>query len=98
MEISAPLTPRHRTSPGKVMIRILPSTPTIPDRDLFVFDTDTDELVDTVSGIGTLLYGLTASASGKVFVSMTEARNYVNGRAGTGDPKHGLLELKIAHS
>ena len=68
--------------------------PDIPDRDLFVFDTDTDELVDTVSGIGTLLYGLTASASGKVFVSMTEARNYVNGRAGTGDPKHGLLELE----
>ena len=68
--------------------------PDYPDRDLFVFNTDTDEPVDTVSSIGTLLYGLTATDSGKVFISMTEARNYVNGRAGTGMPKHSLLELE----
>jgi len=68
--------------------------PNIPDRDLFVFNTDDDTAVETVSTIGTLLYGITATASGKVFIAMTEARNDANGRAGTGSPKHSLLELE----
>ena len=33
--------------------------PDVPDRDLFVFDTRTDELIETVESLGTLLYGLT---------------------------------------
>ena len=68
--------------------------PNIPDRDLFVFDTDTDQPVETISTIGTLLYGVTATPSGKAFIAMTEARNDANGRAGTGNPKHSLLELE----
>ena len=68
--------------------------PDIPDRDLFVFNTDDDTAVETVSSIGTLLYGITATATGKAFIAMTDARNQVNGRAGTGDPKHSLLELE----
>jgi len=50
-----------------------------PDRDLFVFRTDTDIEVTTVSGIGTLLYGLTVSSTGRVFITQTDARNSVNG-------------------
>jgi YVTN family beta-propeller protein len=57
--------------------------PLLPDRDLFVFDVATDAQVDVVDGIGTLLYGLAVSASGKVFVAQTDARNAENGRAGT---------------
>jgi YVTN family beta-propeller protein len=57
--------------------------PLIPDRDLFVFDTTTDAQVDVVEGVGTLLYGLAVSSSGKVFVAQTDARNAENGRAGT---------------
>ena len=68
--------------------------PNIPDRDLFVFNTDNDELVETVSTIGTLLYGVAATDSGKAFIAMTDARNHVNGRAGTGNPKHSLVELE----
>ncbi|MBM3967942.1 MAG: hypothetical protein FJ308_23245, partial [Planctomycetes bacterium] len=30
----------------------------VPDRDLFVFDTSTDKLVETMSSLGTLLYGV----------------------------------------
>jgi YVTN family beta-propeller protein len=64
----------------------------IPDRDLYVFDTTTDQLVETVSGVGTLLYGLTVDSKGRVFVAQTDARNDVNGRAGTfGD---GLEEME----
>lgn len=66
--------------------------PDVPDRDLFVFDTATDALVTTVDGLGTLLYGLTVDATGRVFVAQTDARNDVNGRAGT--KKHGLAELE----
>ena len=68
--------------------------PNIPDRDLFIFNVDNHEPVETVSTLGTLLYGLTATADGKVFIAMTEARNDANGRAGTGTPKHSLLELE----
>jgi YVTN family beta-propeller protein len=50
-----------------------------PDRDLFVFRTDTDALVTSVSGIGTLEYGLAVSSTGRAFVTQTDARNQVNG-------------------
>lgn len=66
--------------------------PRVPDRDLFVFDTNSDSLIDTVSSVGTLLYGLTVDSSDNVYVAQTEARNEVNGRAGT--LKHTLLELE----
>jgi YVTN family beta-propeller protein len=65
--------------------------PKVPDRDLFVFDVTNDELIETVSGLGTLLYGITADSQGNVFVAQTDARNDVNGRAGT--KKHGLAQL-----
>lgn len=65
--------------------------PDVPDRDLFVFDTATDELLETVEGLGTLLYGISIDAGGRVFLAQTDARNDANGRAGT---KHqGLAEL-----
>ena len=66
--------------------------PDVPDRDLFVFDTATDEPVEVVDGIGTLLYGVAVDATGRVFVAQTDARNDANGRAGT--RKHGLAELE----
>lgn len=66
--------------------------PDVPDLDLFVFDTVTDELVETVSSLGTLLYGLTVDSHGTVFVAQTDARNAVNGRAGT--QKHDLSQLE----
>ena len=50
-----------------------------PDRDLFVFRTDTDAEVAAVSGIGTLEYGLAVSSTGRAFVTQTDARNAVNG-------------------
>ena len=51
----------------------------VPDRDLFVYNTANDQLVEAVTGVGTLLYGLTVSSTGQVFISQTEARNEVNG-------------------
>ena len=66
--------------------------PKVPDRDLFVFDIATDTLVETVSTLGTLLYGLAVDSDGFVFITQTDARNDVNGRAGT--KKHGLKELE----
>lgn len=66
--------------------------PKVPDRDLFVFDTKTDTLVETVSTLGTLLYGLTVDSQGRIFIAQTDARNEVNGRAGT--KKHTLAELE----
>ncbi|NRB73427.1 MAG: ankyrin repeat domain-containing protein [Verrucomicrobiales bacterium] len=66
--------------------------PRVPDRDLYVFDTRTDQLVETVDTLGTLLYGLAVDSKGSVFVAQTDARNEVNGRAGT--KKHGLAELE----
>jgi hypothetical protein len=59
---------------------------------LFVFDTTNDELVRTVSSLGTLLYGLTVGTDGRVFIAQTDARNDVNGRAGS--KRHGLAELQ----
>lgn len=66
--------------------------PKVPDRDLFVFDTQTDTLVQTVSTLGTLLYGMAVDSKGRVFIAQTDARNDINGRAGT--RKHGLKELE----
>jgi YVTN family beta-propeller protein len=66
--------------------------PKVPDRDLYVFDTETDELVEVVDTLGTLLYGLTVDSKGQVFIAQTDARNEVNGRAGT--KQHGLAELE----
>jgi YVTN family beta-propeller protein len=66
--------------------------PKVPDHDLFVFDTSTDDLVATVDGLGTLLYGLAVDSGGRVLVANTDARNDANGRAGT--RKHGLAELE----
>ena len=66
--------------------------PDVPDRDLYIFDTDTDSLLDVVDSIGTLLYGIAVDSGGNVFVAQAEARNDANGKAGT--EKHGLLELE----
>ncbi len=66
--------------------------PEIPDRDLYVFDTATDKLVQTVNSLGTLQYGFDVDADGTVWIAHTDARNHVNGRAGT--MKHGLAELE----
>lgn len=66
--------------------------PRVPDRDLFVFDTKTDRLVQVVDTLGTLLYGLAVDSKGTVFIAQTDARNEVNGRAGS--KKHGLAELE----
>ncbi|MEM8670600.1 MAG: ankyrin repeat domain-containing protein [Planctomycetota bacterium] len=66
--------------------------PDVPDRDLFVFDTGNDTLVRTVDTLGTLLYGMTVDSRGNVFVAQTDARNHINGRAGT--KQHGLAELE----
>ena len=65
--------------------------PRVPDRDLYVFDTRTDVLVEVVSTLGTLLYGLTVDSQGRVFIAQSDARNEINGRAGT--KNHGLKEM-----
>jgi YVTN family beta-propeller protein len=66
--------------------------PRVPDKDLFIFDTESDRLIETVDTLGTLLYGLTVDSKGTVFIAQTDARNDANGRAGT--KKHGLAELE----
>ncbi len=66
--------------------------PKVPDRDLYIFDTRTDELVEVVDTLGTLLYGLTVDSKGRIFIAQTDARNDANGRSGT--QKHGLTELE----
>ena len=66
--------------------------PRIPDRDLYVFDTSTDELLEVVNGVGTLLYGIAVDSAGRVFVAQTDARNDANGKAGT--EGHGLAEME----
>jgi YVTN family beta-propeller protein len=60
-----------------------------PDRDLFVIDTASDEIVEVVDSIGTLLYGIAVSAAGEVFIAQTDARNAVNGVTG-----QNLIELE----
>ena len=66
--------------------------PKVPDRDLFIYDTNTDELIEVVDTLGTLLYGLTVGSEGQVYISQTDARNDANGRSGS--KKHGLAELE----
>jgi YVTN family beta-propeller protein len=66
--------------------------PRVPDKDLFIYDTETDRLVETVDTLGTLLFGLTVDSMGSVFVAQIDARNDANGRSGT--KKHGLAELE----
>lgn len=66
--------------------------PKVPDRDLYVFDTKTDKLIETVDTLGTLLYGLTVDSKGQVFIAQADARNDANGLAGT--KNHGLAELE----
>ena len=65
--------------------------PDVPDRDIYLFDTRTDELIEVVDSLGTLLYGIAVDSTGQVFIAQTDARNEVNGRAGTRG--HGLSEL-----
>lgn len=66
--------------------------PGMPDRDLFVFDTTTDQLIESVRTAGTLLYGIAIDSTGQVFIAQTEGRNDANGRAGT--LNHGLAEME----
>jgi YVTN family beta-propeller protein len=57
-----------------------------PDRDLFVYDATSLGLVGTVSGIGTLQYGLAVGNSGnRIFVTNTDARNVNNGLSNLGN-------------
>jgi len=56
--------------------------PNAPDRDLFVYDTTTDQEVGVVTHMGTLLYGLTVDSTGTAYVAQTDARNTVNGLDG----------------
>lgn len=70
--------------------------PAAPDRDLFVFeiadlDSPTPPLdadgflraAQTVQGVGTLLYGLAATADQQIFVTHTEALNALDGEVRT---------------
>jgi len=66
--------------------------PRVPDRDLFIYDTETDQLLSTSNTLGTLLYGFAVDSIGTVYIAQTDARNDVNGRAGT--QKHGLAQLE----
>jgi YVTN family beta-propeller protein len=52
----------------------------LPDRDLFVYDSKTLQLLQVVDGVGTLLYGLATDGS-RVWVSNTDARNDLDGLA-----------------
>jgi YVTN family beta-propeller protein len=53
--------------------------PQVPDRDVFVYDANTNAEIKTASGVGTLLYGLVVNGSDQVFVTQTDARNTANG-------------------
>lgn len=64
------------------LVRHVVVDPDVPDRDVFVFDTRDESPVDVISGVGTLLYGLSVDGAGRVWVPHTEARNAVNGLAG----------------
>jgi len=74
------------------MVADIIRNPETPDRDLFVYDTLDESLLHEVSGLGTLLYGLTVDSAGRVFVALTEARNDANGLTGTAG--HDLAELE----
>jgi YVTN family beta-propeller protein len=70
--------------PGRTKNIVVDATSgaTVPDRDLFVFDTATNAEVAAVTGVGTLLYGVAVNSAGRAFVSVTDARNQVNGNEG----------------
>jgi len=63
----------------------------VPDRDLFIYDTATEEALQEVSTIGTLLYGVAVDSRGRIFISQTEARNDANGDMVAGDD---LIDLE----
>jgi YVTN family beta-propeller protein len=65
--------------------------PKQPDRDLFVYETENDTLVEEVTSIGTLLYGLAVDSERRVFIAQTEARNDANGLSADGDD---LIDLE----
>jgi DNA-binding beta-propeller fold protein YncE len=67
--------------PGEVK-NIITLPMAIPDRDVFVFDTANEALLNTANNVGTLLYGLAVSGNGTIFVSQTDARNLLNGGHG----------------
>jgi len=70
--------------------------PDVPDRDFFVFDTTTDALLKTNSGVGTLLYGVAVDSSDRVYVTQTDARNNVNGiDAPAGKGTRRLLDVAL---
>jgi DNA-binding beta-propeller fold protein YncE len=56
--------------------------PDVPDRDVFVYDATTHAEVAAVTGVGTLLYGVAVSSTGRAFFPQTDARNAVNGNHG----------------
>lgn len=63
-----------------------------PDIDLYVFSTYTDNLIETYNSLGTLLYGIDVDSNANVYIAQTDARNDVNGKAGT--KKHNLSHLE----
>ena len=63
-----------------------------PDIDLFIFSTNTDNLIETYNSLGTLLYGIDVDANANVYITQTDARNDANGKAGT--QKHNLTHLE----
>lgn len=66
--------------------------PAVPDRDLFIFSTQDEALINVTSKVGTLLYGLDVTSDGTVVIAQTDARNDANGKSGT--KKHGMKELE----
>ena len=66
--------------------------PKVPDRDLYVFDTQSDQIVDIVDTLGTMLYDIAADDSGQIYITQADARNAANGRAGT--LMHGLADME----
>ena len=82
--------PSNPDDPG--MVADIIRNQAFPDRDLFVIDTATDEPIEEVWTIGTLLYGLAVDSQGVVYVAQTEARNDANGLAGT--QGHDLPEME----
>ena len=63
-----------------------------PDIDLYVFSTYSDNLIETYNSLGTLLYGIDVDSNANVYIAQTDARNDVNGKAGT--KKHNLSHLE----